>query len=192
MIQVLIVDNTPGRASALQEALRAVKGVRVSCVLESALELPARVAELKPDVVLIDTESPSRDVLEQLAVMNAAAPRPVVMFSDDAQDESIRAALKAGVSAYIVDGLSSKRLDPIMRVAMERFTADQALRHELEDTKLKLADRKVIERAKGLLMKQRGVTEDETFALLRKHAMERGLKLGEAAKQVVDIASLLG
>jgi response regulator NasT len=192
VIKVLIVDNTPGRASALEQALAAVKGVRVMCAIESALELAARVAQFRPDVVLIDTESPSRDVLEQLAVMNAAAPRPVVMFSGDAQDESIRAALKAGVSAYIVDGLSSRRLDPIMRVAMERFTADQALRHELEDTKLRLADRKVIERAKGILMKQRGLTEDEAFAILRGHAMERGLKLGEAARQIVDIASLLG
>ena len=192
MITVLIVDHTHSRASALRDALAAMEGVRVACTLDSPLELPARVAEFKPDVVLIDTESPSRDVLEQLAVMNASAPRPVVMFSDDAGDEPIRSAIRAGVSAYIVDGLAPGRLQPIMRVAMERFDAEQRLRAELTDTKEKLASRKVVERAKGILMKQRGISEDEAFAMLREHAMARGLKLGDAAKQVIDIASLLG
>jgi len=192
VITVLIVDHTPTRASALQAALAAMAGIRIVCTLDSPLELHARVAEFRPDVVLIDTESPSRDVLEQLAVMNAAAPRPVVMFSDDAGDQPIREAIRAGVSAYIVDGLAPGRLHPIMRVAMERFDKEQRLRAELEDTKEKLASRKVIERAKGILMKQRGISEDEAFAMLREHAMARGLKLGDAAKQVIDIASLLG
>ena len=191
-IKVLVVDDTPGRASALAGALAVVKGVEVACTLETPMELPARVAEHKPDVVLIATDSPSRDVLEQLAVVNAAAPRPVVMFTEDAADESIRAAIGAGVSAYIVDGLSPGRLGTILRVAIERFGAEQRLRAELEDTKLKLADRKVIERAKGILMKGRGMSEDEAFAALRQHAMARGLKLGEAARQLIDIASLLG
>ncbi len=192
MITVLIVDHTQARASALRDALAVMEGVRVACTLDSPLELPARVAEFKPDVVLIDTESPSRDVLEQLAVMNASAPRPVVMFSDDAGDQPIRDAIRAGVSAYIVDGLAPGRLQPIMRVAMERFDAEQRLRAELVDTKEKLASRKVVERAKGILMKQRGVSEDEAFAMLREHAMARGLKLADAAKQVIDISSLLG
>jgi response regulator NasT len=192
LITVLIVDHTQARASALRDALAAMDGVRVACTLDSPLELPARVAEFKPDVVLIDTESPSRDVLEQLAVMNASAPRPVVMFSDDAGDAPIRDAIRAGVSAYIVDGLSPGRLQPIMRVAMERFEAEQRLRAELVDTKEKLASRKVVERAKGILMKQRRVSEDEAFAMLREHAMARGLKLADAARQVIDIASLLG
>jgi response regulator NasT len=192
LITVLIVDHTQARASALRDALAAMDGVRVACTLDSPLELPARVAEFKPDVVLIDTESPSRDVLEQLAVMNASAPRPVVMFSDDAGDAPIRDAIRAGVSAYIVDGLSPGRLQPIMRVAMERFEAEQRLRAELVDTREKLASRKVVERAKGILMKQRRVTEDEAFTMLREHAMARGLKLADAAKQVIDIASLLG
>lgn len=192
LIKVLIVDNTPGRASALREALTAVPGAWVACTLESPLELAGRVAELRPDVILIDTDSPSRDVLEQLAVMNAAAPHPVVMFSDDAQDSAIRAAIAAGVSAYVVDGMAPARLDPIMRVAIERFTADQALRGELKETKLKLADRKDIERAKGILMRQRGMTEADAFSALRRLAMQRGIKLGDAARQLVDIAGLLG
>jgi response regulator NasT len=192
MLKVLLVDDTPDRASALKEALSAMEGVAVACTLESPLELLRRVAEHRPDVILIDTESPSRDVLEQLAAVSSTAPRPVVMFTGDAKDEAIRAALKAGVSTYIVDGVSQRRLDPIMRVAIERFEADQQLRAELEDTRTRLADRKVIERAKGILMKQRGGTEEQAFASLRSLAMQRGIKLGEAAQQVIDVAALLG
>jgi response regulator NasT len=192
VLKVLLVDNTPDRASALKEALGAMDGVEVTCTLESALELFERVAEHKPDVVLIDTESPSRDVLEQLAVMSSSAPRAVVLFTEDGDEATIRAALRAGVSAYIVDGIAPGRLDPIMRVAMERFAADQKLRAELEDTRDRLEERKLVERAKGILMKQRGLSEDDAFVALRSHAMDRGLRLGDAAKQVIDIAGLLG
>ena len=192
MLKVLLVDDTPDRASALKAALSAMEGVEVTCTLESALQLPERVAEHRPDIVLIDTESPSRDVLEQLAAVSSTAPRPVVLFSDDGQDEAIRAALRAGVSAYIVDGIAAGRLDPIMRIAMERFQSEQQLRTELEDTRSRLAERKVIERAKGIVMKQRGCTEEEAFASLRSLAMQRGSKLGEVAQQVIDVAGLLG
>ena len=191
-MKVLLVDDTPGRSSALKQALDAVEGVHVSCTLESPLELLRMVAEHAPDVILIQTESPSRDVLEQLAAVSSSAPRPVVMFTEDSQGSAIRAALKAGVSAYIVDGIAPHRLDPIMRVAMERFEADQQLRAELEDTRGKLADRKVVERAKGILMKQRKASEEEAFAMLRNLAMQKGIRLGEAAQQVIDVASLLG
>ena len=192
MLKVLLVDDTPDRASALKDALSAMEGVEVTCTLESALQLPERVTEHSPDIVLIDTESPSRDVLEQLAAVSSSAPRPVVLFSDDGQDETIRAALKAGVSAYIVDGISAQRLDPIMRIAMERFQADQELRTELEETRTRLAERKVIERAKGIVMRQRNCTEEEAFASLRSLAMQRGVKLGDVAQQVIDVSALLG
>jgi response regulator NasT len=192
VLKVLVVDNTPGRASSLEKALAAMPGVEVACIVESALELFDRVSEHCPDVVLIETDSPSRDVLEQLAAVSSTAPRAVVMFTGDSHDASIRAALRAGVSAYIVDGLSPGRLAPIMRVAMERFDADQRLRAELEDTRLRLEDRKLVERAKGILMKQRGLSEDEAFAALRTHAMQKGLRLGDAARQLIDIAALLG
>ena len=192
MLKVLLVDDTPDRASALKDALSAMEGVEVTCTLESALQLPQRVTEHSPDIVLIDTESPSRDVLEQLAAVSSTAPRPVVLFSDDGEDETIRAALKAGVSAYIVDGISPQRLDPIMRIAMERFQADQELRAELEDTRTRLAERTVIERAKGIVMRQRNCTEEEAFASLRSLAMQRGIKLGEVAQQVIDVSALLG
>jgi two-component system, response regulator / RNA-binding antiterminator len=192
MLKVLLVDDTPDRASALKQALASVEGVAVACILDSPLELLDRVSEHRPDVVLIATESPSRDVLEQLAVVSSAAPRPVILFTDDAHDESIRASIKAGVSAYIVDGIAPARLQPIMRVAMERFESDQKLRAELSSTKRTLAERKVVERAKGILMQQKAMSEDQAFTALRKLAMERGIRLGEAAQQVVDVASLLG
>jgi two-component system, response regulator / RNA-binding antiterminator len=191
-LKVLLVDDRGERASALEATLSAMEGVEVACTLESPLELLARVDEHRPDIILIDTESPSRDVLEQLAAVSSTAPRPVVLFTDDAQDQAIRSALRAGVSAYIVDGLAPGRLDPIMRVAMERFETEQQLRAELEDTKARLAERKAIERAKGILVKQRRCTEEEAFVALRSLAMQRGIRLGEAAQQVIDVASLLG
>jgi response regulator NasT len=192
VLKVLLVDDTPGRASALKQALGAMEGVEVTCTLESPLELFRRVAEHTPDVVLIDTESPSRDVLEQLAVISSSAPRAMVLFTEDAHAATIRAALRAGVSAYIVDGIATARLEPIMRVAMERFAADQKLRAELVDTRDRLEERKLVDRARGILMKQRGLSEDEAFTALRSHAMDRGIRLGEAAKQLIDIATLLG
>lgn len=192
MLKVLLVDDTPKRASSLKNALASIDGVRVACTLEAPFELPRQVAEHRPDIVLIDTDSPSRDVLEQLATMSLAAPRPVVMFTGDAQHSAIRAALDAGVSAYIVDGISSARLAPIMKVAMERFQAEQRLRAELEEAKARLAERKAIERAKGILMKTRGCSESEAYTALRSLAMQRGLRLGEVAQQVVDVSSLLG
>jgi response regulator NasT len=192
VLKVLVVDNTPGRASLLEAALLQMPGIEVACIVEAPLELFERVREHKPDVVLIETDSPSRDVLEQLAAVSASAPRPMILFTEDGHGDTIRAALRAGVSAYIVDGLAPGRLAPILRVAMERFEADQALRAELEDTRGRLEDRKLVERAKGILMKQRGLGEDEAFAALRSHAMQRGLRLGDAARQVIEIASLLG
>ena len=169
MLKVLLVDNTPDRASELKRALSEMEGVAVACTVESAVELFDRVAEHKPDIVLIETDSPSRDVLEQLAAMSSSAPRPVVMFTG-----------------------APGRLDPIMRVAIERFEADQQLRAELVETRERLEDRKLVERAKGILMKQRGMSEEEAFAALRSHAMDRGMRLGEAARQLIDIAALLG
>ena len=192
MLRVLLVDDTPGRVSALKAALAAMDDVEVACTLESPMELLDEVARHRPDIVLIETDSPSRDVLEQLAAVSGSAPRPVVLFTGNGQDDAIRSALRAGVSAYIVDGLAPGRLDPIMRVAMERFEADQALRAELDDTKSRLSERKLVDKAKGILMKHRGLDEDGAYGALRSLAMSRGVRIGEAAQQVIDAASLLG
>ena len=192
MLKVLLVDETPEGSSGLRQALEGVDGVAVACALDAPMELLERIDEHRPDIVLIGTESPSRDVLEQLAAVSATAPRPVVMFTGDGKHDAIRASLRAGVSAYIVDGVAPERLAPIMRVAIERFEAEQRLRAELEETKTRLEERKLVERAKGILMKQRATSEDEAFARLRTLAMQRGIRLGEAARQVIDVASLLG
>jgi response regulator NasT len=187
---VLLVHDTPHRGG-VEESLAGIEGVKLAHTLDSPLELLKSVEQHQPDVVLIDTESPSRDVLEQLAAVSTSAPRPVVMLTGDAHDDAIRAALGAGVSAYVVDGIETRRLEPIMRVAIERFQAQQRLRDELASTRTQLAERKLVERAKGILMKQRGCDEETAYAALRSLAMQRGLRLGEVARQVIDVAGLL-
>lgn len=188
---MLLVHDTPHRGG-VDATLGHAAGVEVAHTLDSPLEMLRSIERHQPDVVLIDTESPSRDVIEQLAAMSATAPRPVVMLTGDAHDEAIRAALGVGVSAYVVDGVEPRRLEPILRVAIERFQSEQRLRDELDATRTQLAERKLVERAKGILMKQRGCDEQAAFAALRSLAMQRGIRLGEAARQVIDVAGLLG
>ena len=190
-MRVLVVDETPERADILREGLRRA-GYEVSASLSSPVSLLATIEQLKPDVIVIDTESPSRDVLEHLVVLTQHTPRPVVMFSNDGAPETIREAVRAGVSAYVVDGLDPNRIRTIIDVAVARFEDFQRLREELAEANLKLAERKLVERAKGLLMKSRGLDEGAAYALLRKSAMDRKLRLGEAAQQLIDAADLLG
>jgi len=185
------VHDSPHRGG-VEDSLSGMPGVELAHTLDSPLEMLRNVEQHQPDVILIDTESPSRDVLEQLAAISMSAPRPVVMLTDDSHDEAIRAALGVGVSAYVVDGIEARRLGPIMRVAVERFQGQQKMRAELESTRLQLSERKAVERAKGILMKQRGCDEETAFAALRSLAMQRGIRLGEAAQQVIDVAGLLG
>jgi response regulator NasT len=176
----------------VEASLSGIEGVQIAHTIDTPMEMLRSIQSHQPDVVLIDTESPSRDVLEQLAAVSANAPRPVVMLTGDAHDDAIRAALGVGVSAYVVDSMDPRRLGPIIRVAIERFQGEQRLRAELESTRTQLAERKLVERAKGILMKQRGCTEDEAFASLRSLAMHKGLRLGEVSQQVIDVAGLLG
>jgi response regulator NasT len=190
-MRVLIVDESDERAALLREALTAA-GHEVAASLASPLELLRTVESLRPDVIVIDTESPTRDVLEHVVMVSQSSPRPIVMFSSDSGGEAIRGAVRAGVSAYIVDGLDSSRVSSIVEVACARFDEFQRLKLELADANLKLADRRLIERAKGLLMKQRGLGEDEAYHALRKLAMSRKLRLGEVAQQLLDAAELLG
>ena len=188
---MLLVHDTPHRG-AVESSLGIAPGIEVTHTLDSPLEMLRTIERHEPDVVLIDTESPSRDVLEQLAAMSATAPRPVVMLTGDAHDDAIRAALGVGVSAYVVDDVEPRRLEPILRIAIERFQSEQRLRAELESTRTQLAERKAVERAKGILMKQKSMSEEQAFTALRKLAMERGIRLGEVAQQVVDVTNLLG
>ena len=166
-------------------------GHQVAAVLPSALDLTAQIESIKPDVILIETESPSRDTLENLAVMNREMPRPVVLLTQESDAAVMRAAFKAGVSAYVVDNLDLARLKPIVDVAIARFEEHQGLKQELAAATKKLSERKIIEKAKGLLMKTRGLDEDQAYAALRKLAMERAQPIGKVAGDLVEMAKLL-
>jgi len=190
MLRVLVIDEYETRAGEICSAL-ALTGHQVAALLPSCLDLAERVREIQPDIILVQTEAPSRDTLEHLAVANESSPRPVVMFAKKSDARMIRKALRAGVSAYVVDGLSPQRLEPIMDVAIARFEQHQELRRELKVATRKLSDRVVIDRAKGILMKARGLDEDVAYKALRKLAMDRGKPLGEVAEEVVEMARLL-
>ena len=190
-MRVLVVDESAERAEMLRAAMK-LAGYEVTASLSSPLALLATIEKVQPDVIVIDTESPSRDVLEHLVVMSQHTPRPVVMFSADGAPETIRAATRAGVSAYVVDGLDKDRIRAIVDAAVARFDEMQSLRAQLAEANQKLSDRKLVERAKGLLMKSRSLDEDAAYALLRKMAMDRKLKLSELAQRLVDAADLLG
>ncbi len=190
MANILVIDESQHRAVEICTGLIKA-GHQVAAVLPSAFELSERIQEIKPDIILIETESPSRDTLEHIGVMNQTMPRPVVMFSNDGDSETIRSAVKAGVAAYVVDGFEIDRLKPIVDVAIARFEEHQLLKQELAEASRKLSERKTIEKAKGILMKSRGLDEDAAYAALRKLAMERSKSLGEIAANVVDMAQLL-
>jgi response regulator NasT len=167
-------------------------GHEVIASLSSPLELLRAVENLQPDVIVIDTESPTRDVLEHVVIVSQSSPRPIVMFATDRGGETIRDAVRAGVSAYVVDGLDGTRVNTIVEVACARFEEFQRLKTELAEANLKLTERKLVERAKGLLMHSRGMSEDDAYHALRKRAMSKKLRLGDVAQQVLDTAELLG
>jgi response regulator NasT len=181
-MRVLVVDESTERAELLRAALL-LAGHEVTAALSSPLALLHTIEQREPDVIVINTDSPSRDVLEHLVMVSQHTPRPVVMFTSDGSEQAIRAATRAGVSAYVVDGLDQHRIKTIVDVAVARFEEMQDLRDQLTEANTQLAERKVIERAKGLLMKSRNLDEQAAFATLRKAAMDRKLKLSEVAQQ---------
>lgn len=187
MLRVLLVTDTDKPIGDLREALARL-GHDMLPDPATPQELHRVVEHARPDVIIVDTESPSRDTLEQLAVMNATAPRPVLMFSHDANQQLIRAAVHAGVTAYLVEGLESGRLAPILEVALARFAQETQLRERLTQAENELAERKLIDRAKRLLMEQQKMSEPAAYASLRKRAMNQSVKLAEAARQVVEAA----
>ncbi|MCK6394323.1 ANTAR domain-containing response regulator [Zoogloea sp.] len=190
MLRVLVVESSRERAADVCAAL-ALAGHQVAAVLSSAMDLSDQVLATKPDVIFIQADSPSRDTLEHLATMNRDCPRPVLLFSQDSDSAMIRRAVKAGVSSYVVDSVSAERLDSLVEVAIAQFEEFQTLRAELDDANRKLSERIVVDKAKGLLMKARGLDEEAAYHALRKLAMERGRKLADVARDVVDMASLL-
>jgi two-component system, response regulator / RNA-binding antiterminator len=190
-LRVLLIDDGAHRVRLIRDELVA-QGHEVVGVMDSARVIHDAVERLRPDAVIVDSESPSRDTLEHLAVLSSRNPRPVVVFAEDEADDPMRRAMAAGVSAYVVAGLQPQRLASVLRVAIARFEQDRQLRTELAEARQQLTQRKVIDRAKGLLMKRQGLAEDEAYALLRKTAMDKGLKLAELAQRLVDAADLLG
>lgn len=189
-LKIVIVDKNPVRAAILEDGLREAGHVQVVRIEETA-HLLARVYAIDPDVILIDLENPSRDILEQMFQVSRAVRRPVAMFVDQSDKASIEAAVDAGVSAYIVGGLRKDRVKNILDLCVSRFNAFARLQDELERTRSALEERKVIDRAKGILMAAKSLSEDAAYALLRKTAMNENKKIAEVAQSVVMAAELL-
>jgi response regulator NasT len=189
-LTILVIDENAIRASIIEEGLREAGHARVTVMHE--MKGVARVIEtLQPDVIVIDIENPDRDMLEHLFQLTRTIARPIAMFVDRSDTASIEAAVDAGVSAYIVDGLRKERVKPILDMAVSRFNAFSRLQRELAEAKSALEERKVVERAKGILMKMRNLSEEEAFALLRQTAMNENKKMSEIAQSVVTAAALL-
>ncbi len=189
-LTILVIDENTIRASIIEEGLREAGHVRVTVIHE--VQGVARIIDtLRPDVIIIDIENPNRDMMEHLFQLTRTVGRPIAMFVDRSDTASIEAAVDAGVSAYIVDGLKKERVKPILDMAVSRFNAFSRLQRELADAKSALEERKVVERAKGILMKMRGLSEEEAFALLRQTAMNEKKKMSDIAQSVVTAAGLL-
>ncbi|MBT8766876.1 ANTAR domain-containing response regulator [Metapseudomonas boanensis] len=191
MLRILLINDTPKKVGRLKNAL-VEAGFDVIDESGLTIDLPERLEAVRPDVVLIDTESPGRDMMEQVVLVTRDQPRPIVMFTDDHDPGVMRQAIQAGVSAYIVEGIHAERLQPILDVAMARFESDQALRAQLQVRDAQLAERKRIELAKGLLMKMKNCNEDEAYTLMRRQAMSRQQKLIQVAEQIIATHEMLG
>jgi len=188
--KIVIVDESPIRAAILEEGLREAGYTSVVRISEMQ-SLLARIYALDPDIIVIDLENPSRDILEQMFQVSRAVRRPIAMFVDQSDTASIQASVDAGVSAYIVDGLKKERIKPILDLCVSRFNAFARLQDELDRTKSALEERKVIDRAKGILMKLKGLTEEEAYVLMRSTAMREKKKIGEIAQSILTASELL-
>lgn len=190
-LRIVVMDDEVDRAQLVKEALQA-SGVEVLAVLGSGPDLLDRIDGLAPDVLIVDIDSPDRDVLEGLRRVGQEQNRAVVMFAQDGRAETIKAAVDAGLAAYVVDGLTPDRVRPIIDVAIARFAQFQELRGELNKAKASLAERKLVEKAKGILMQRRGCGEEEAFKTMRKMAMDQKLRLVDIANKIIAAAELLG
>lgn len=189
-LRILVIQHDPARAGMLTDALRAAGETEV-LILPSDSRLASRIRELAPDLVLVDIANPSRDMLEELTLASSPTDRPVAMFVDRSDPALTRAAVEAGVSAYVVDGIRPDRIRAVLDAALARFHMFQKLRTELDATRAALEQRKIIDRAKGVLMRARGLSEDEAYALMRRAAMEKGRKIADVAAAIVTASELL-
>jgi response regulator NasT len=190
MSTVLLVHEGSPRTPSLRTTLESLQYAIVGEISEASA-LHAEVVRLAPDLIVACTQSPSATMIEGLRALSAECPRPVVVFADDPRRGTIRKAVEAGVSAYVVDGSAPERITPIIEAACARFEAHEAVRKELVATRNKLSDRKLIEKAKGIVMQQRGLTADQAYGALRKMAMDQNLALAEVARRVISVATLL-
>lgn len=189
-LRILLIDEDAARGAALEQAL-AQGGYQTVGIAGLKDDLVAKVAELAPDLIIVDMESPSRDTLEDMRRITAERPRPIVMFVDQSDESTIAEAMRVGISAYVIDGLNPGRVKPVLDVAMARFNEFQKLKAELDQAKMDLADRKVIERAKGALMKSRNLSEEHAHRLLTKLAMDQNQRLVDVARTVLALAHVL-
>lgn len=190
-LRIAIVDDSPARAEVLAAGLREA-GISDIHLIKERFQLLRKLSDIAPDVVLIDLESPSRDVLDEMFAVSRAVARPIAMFVDQSDSSMMEAAIDAGVSAYVVDGLRKERIKAVLDLSIARFNAFARLQNEVKAARSELADRKVIDRAKGIVMRQRQLSEDAAYALLRTAAMQQGRKLADVANALITAETLLG
>ena len=190
-LRVIVVDDNRDRAHSVKEALEA-NGYTIVAMFGSGAPLLAEVGKLEADVIIVDIDSPDRDTLEDMRRVTVEHRRPVVMFAEDGKPETIRAAIEAGVAAYVVSGLQPERVRPVIDVAIARFGQFQELRSQLDKARASLAERKLIEKAKGELMKRRRIDKETAYGLMRKMAMDQKLRLIDVANRIIEAAELLG
>ena len=190
-LSILIIDENRIRASIIEEGLREAGYMHVA-VIHDVNEVARTIAQTSPDVVFIDLENPKRDTLEHFFSLSRAIQRPIAMFVDRSDGAMIEKAVEAGVSAYVVDGLKKERVKPILDMAISRFNAFSRLTRELEEARSALEERKIVDQAKGILMKTKGLSEADAYALLRKTAMNQNRRLADIAQSLVTAANLVG
>jgi response regulator NasT len=189
-LSILVIDENRLRAAVIEEGLRDA-GYANLTIVHDVVGIARRIADVNPDVIVIDLENPNRDMLENMFQLSKAVQRPIAMFVDRSDQAAIEAAVDAGVSAYVVDGLKRERVKPILDMAISRFNAFARMAHELHEARTELENRKLVDRAKGILMKTRGLSEADAYALLRKTAMNQNRKISEIAESLITAAGLL-
>jgi response regulator NasT len=189
-LSILVIDENRLRAAVIEEGLRDA-GYDNLTIVHDVAGIARRIADVNPDVIVIDLENPNRDMLENMFQLSKAVKRPIAMFVDRSDQAAIEAAVDAGVSAYVVDGLKRERVKPILDMAISRFNAFARMAHELQEARTELESRKLIDRAKGILMRTRGLSEADAYALLRKTAMNQNRKISEIAESLITAAGLL-
>lgn len=189
-LKIILVDENSGRSAMLRRALQD-KGHEVICRMNSSSQLQDSNEMTHADVIIVNADIPNEEVFANLTDINKTKPKPIVMFTEESNSEMVNSAIKSGVNAYIVDGLKEDRVQPIIDVAMARFREFQALKDELDATRNQLSERKAVEKAKGLLMKHKDVSEDEAYQSLRKMAMDKNKRIVDVAESVISVFELI-